>query len=187
MATARTKKSRPAKKAAEDTVASKRAAVKEANVSLGQDIMKMRDDQGMKFQEIADDLRITPGKVHFLYACATVKPKDRIKWSDDDDLAAKIVDARDDDELSWGLISARAGVPESRVRKLYTDTTGKSTLGMSIGKGGRKPTNGAKPASKTAKAAKGRVSTAKGKAKPPAAEPAAAKSKVARRVRRRTS
>lgn len=183
MAPPKTARKRAAAKAeVDESAAGKRAAVKAANETLGQDIKTMRDDDGKKFSEISEELGIASGKVLFLYACASVKPKDKIKWKTDDELASGIVSARDDDGLSWGLISARAGVPESRVRKVYTDTTGKSTLGMSIGKGGRKPANG-KPVARPGKAAAS--AKAKATAAKPAAKPAVAKKKVAVKVKRK--
>lgn len=38
---------------------------------------------------------------------------------------------------SWGEIAVRCGIPESRVRKLFSETTGTRSEGLRIGKGGR--------------------------------------------------
>lgn len=49
-----------------------------------------------------------------------------------------VVKMRDQDKLSWGDISVRLGVPESRVRSIYRGENGtKKDLGLRIGKGGR--------------------------------------------------
>lgn len=44
---------------------------------------------------------------------------------------------RDDDQLSWGDIAVRLGLPESRVRAAYRSVGIKKDLGLRIGKGGR--------------------------------------------------
>jgi hypothetical protein len=81
-------------------------------------IKKMRE-QGKPWAEIADKLKMTAGRAQFILLASEVKPKDRIKFDGDDDLAQKIVAARDDDGLSWPLISARSGVTEGRVKDIY--------------------------------------------------------------------
>lgn len=40
-------------------------------------------------------------------------------------------------EVSWGELSARAGTPESRLRKQFEQYTGVSSEGLRMGKGGR--------------------------------------------------
>lgn len=109
-------------------------------------------ESGEKWNEIAERLGIAEGLAMQLFNNDQVKPKDRIK-GDEDEVAAGIVSARNDDQQSWGLIAARAGMPESRVRKIYRDTTGDSDKGNRIGKGGRYPA-GVTPPEKPAKAAK---------------------------------
>lgn len=44
---------------------------------------------------------------------------------------------RNDQQLSWGEISVRLGIPESRVRALYRANDTKQDKGLRIGKGGR--------------------------------------------------
>lgn len=100
---------------------------------------------GSSFAEIADELDISVGKAKLFYLVGQVDPTDRIEAKNDADLAKKVVAARDKDKLSWGVISARTGVAESRLRKIYTDTTGNDTLGNRIGKGGRFPSNEVRP------------------------------------------
>ena len=140
-----------------------------------------RRKSGEKYGPIAADLGITVGKAIFLYECATVAPKDKIRFTDTDELGEKIVAARNAG-VSWGRISARTGVPEGRVRSTWENATGKSAMGESIGKGGRKA-NGvvAKPKAKAKAAPK-----AKAAAKP-AAEKTAPKAVIRRKIKPRAA
>lgn len=137
------KKQAPAKKAAAKKAAAKKEEA-ESTRSLGANdpdfqakVVDLRDNQEMKWSEIADELDCTAGKAILAYDIVNMPAKDKIKAKDEDELAAAIVSARDDDQNSWGRISARAGIPESRVRKIYEDATGNSSRGLRIGKGGR--------------------------------------------------
>jgi hypothetical protein len=112
---------------------------------------------GSDFAEIAEQLDISVGKAKLFYLVGQTDPADRFEAKNDADLAKRVVALRDKDKLSWGIISARSGVPESRLRKIYEDTTGTPTLGNRIGKGGRFPSGETPPKpvkAKTAKAAK---------------------------------
>lgn len=115
-------------------------------------VVKLRDEDEMKWGEIAEELECTPGKAMLAHMIATIPPRQQIKWKTEEELAEKIVAARNDTTLSWGFIAAstRPVVAESKVRKLFTDTTGTPTRGLRIGKGGRYPgdenPNGDKPA-----------------------------------------
>ncbi len=51
--------------------------------------------------------------------------------------AENVRELRKDASLSWGEIACRCGVPESKVRKLFTETTDLKSQGQRIGKGGR--------------------------------------------------
>lgn len=142
-----TKKAPAKKAAAKKAAASKKEAPAKADAtprSLGandpdfqEKVVELRDGQEMKWSEIADELNCTAGKAILAYEIVNMPAKDKIKTKDEDELAAAIVAARDDDQDSWGRISARAGIPESKVRKIYEDTTGNSSRGLRIGKGGR--------------------------------------------------
>ena len=151
------------------TVAEPDEAEESDNVALTRDIVRLRDDEEKNWSEIAEELEISQGRTILLYLKATLRPEDVVKWTDDDDLGKKIVKMRDDDQISWGVIGVRCQVPESKVRRLYLDTTGISSVGLRIGKGGRYPAdeNGANGAatprvSKAAskKAAAGEASSA---------------------------
>lgn len=48
-----------------------------------------------------------------------------------------ITPMRDEQKLSWGEISVRVGVPESKIRTCYRATGAKKDVGLRIGKGGR--------------------------------------------------
>ncbi len=116
-----TKKKAVAKKAAATTESSRTRHDREA---LMPQVVELRDS-GLGWEKIASELGIDPGLARLLWMTATVKPKDRIK-GDEDEVAAGIVEARDEDKNSWGLIAARARLPESKVRKIYEETTGES-------------------------------------------------------------
>jgi hypothetical protein len=147
-------------------------------------IVSMREEHAT-WDEIADAVGISAGKVTKIHMSASVKPKDRIKGRTDEDIAAAIVKARDEDQLSWGQIMVRSGLPETRCRKIYENVTGNSTRGNRIGKGGRYPdgivpperaSKGKEEAAK--KAAASKAATAKAPAKKPAAKKAPVKSKL---------
>lgn len=94
--------------------------------------------EGDKLSDVATKFHITPGKAALIKMQAEVKPKDRIKADNDKDLAKLIVAARKEG-ASWGLIMARSGLGEGRVRSLYKSGSGKDSKGDRIeGKGGRK-------------------------------------------------
>lgn len=78
-----------------------------------------------KWSDIGEELGITPGKAQFLVMVSEVKPKDKIKFTSDEELAEKVIAARDTDLLSWGLIAARSGVSEGKIKRLYEEGGGK--------------------------------------------------------------
>lgn len=131
-----TKKKTAAKKAP-----AKKVAASSGDAALGKQIASMRDE-GQSWADIADTLEIKPGKAMFLHMCATVKPSEKITFKDDADLAKKVVAARDKENLSWGTIMARTGLSGGKLRQLYEEASGTSTLGQRIGKGGRPPGSG---------------------------------------------
>jgi hypothetical protein len=51
-------------------------------------------------------------------------------------LGAQIVRARADGQ-SWGIIAARAGMPEGRVRRIFKDVSAIDSRGLRVGQGGR--------------------------------------------------
>lgn len=105
-------------------------------------VVALKDDEELTWAAIAEQLECGQGKAILAYMRATVQPGERVKWSSEADLATKVVSMRDEDSLSWGVIGVRLGVSESRVRKIYSDTTGINSVGTSIGKGGRHPGGG---------------------------------------------
>lgn len=125
---------------------------------VGARIAKMRENK-TPWATIAEELGIGAGKAQLLYLQHQVAPSDRIEGRNEADLAKRIVSARDNQKLSWGAISARSGLTESRCRRIYEDTTGTPALGNRIGKGGRYASEADRPvkepkAAKTPKAAK---------------------------------
>lgn len=189
MATATKKKAAakkaPAKKStSEDSGKITREERLAARKELGETIVELREG-GAKWEEIAGEVGTSTGRAMLIYFEATVKPKDKIKGADDEELGEKIVAARDEDKLSWGQIMARTGFSETRCRKLYEEASGNSTRGHRIGKGGRYPdgtTPPPRPAA-TKKAAAKKAPAKKAAAKKGAASgpsgPAAAAKKIA--------
>jgi hypothetical protein len=165
-----------------------REDIQERLADLGTKVAKLRDkDPAPSWKDISTTLEIGQGKVMLAYLFHTTDPKDRIKGRNEDELAKNVVKARDGG-LSWAIISARAGIPESTARGLYEKTTGSSTKGNRIGKGGRYPgdSNGAGPVKKAVakkavakKAAPVKKAVAK---KQPAAKSAPVKKAVAKKV-----
>jgi len=145
----RTKKAAPAPE--EEASPKEQRAAK--NGALMEQVVGMRAD-GKKWSEITEALGIPAGKAMFLemkaqVAAGEVKP---ISFKDDADLTNKIVKARNEDLLSWGQISARTGVSEGKLKKLYE--TGGGEKGHRIGKGGRFPAGVDRPEKSTKQTAK---------------------------------
>lgn len=140
----------------------KKAAKKEQEEAKdhGPQVVKLKNG-GSSWAEIAEKLGISQGKAQLAFLRENTPAEDRINAKNEADLAKRIVSARDKDKLSWGIISARSGVPESRCRKIYEEATGTSSRGNRIGRGGRFPSDEVRPAkapkapkAKTAKEAK---------------------------------
>lgn len=118
-----------------------------------------------KWSEIGEQLGITPGKAQFLVMCSEVKPKDKIKFTSDEELGEKVVAARDEELLSWGLIAARSGVSEGKIKRLYEEAGGKGPQNVASARAGDGEATPRKAKGKgKAKAAKGKVAR-KGKGK----------------------
>jgi hypothetical protein len=120
-------------------------------------IVRLRKNEGLKWEEIAARMNAGAGKCMFAFMVGTSEPMKTVN-------PAAIAKARSAGE-SWGLIAARASLPEGKVRKMFEEATGKSARGERIGKGGRPPgsTNGTAPAKKAAKATKAPAKTAAAK------------------------
>lgn len=72
------------------------------------------------------------GKLMFLRSVGEVEDKDRIKFRSEEDLPAKIQAARDEN-VSWGLIAARTGLPESKIRSIYEAEYGEGSSKLAGG------------------------------------------------------
>lgn len=95
-------------------------------------ILEARED-GKSWAEIKEmSGGMSLGKLMFLREVGVVEDKDRIKYRSEDDLPDKIAAAREDN-LSWGVIAARAGLPESRIRSLYESKFGEGSSKMAGG------------------------------------------------------
>lgn len=140
-----------------------RADAKIRDPKLRDQVVALRDNKGMAWAEIAEKLGVGVILVQLLYMQANVKPSEKITAKNDTELAKKVRTARDKDKLSWGWIAARAGLPESRVRRLYVEAGG-TLEGNRIGKGGRYA-DGTKPSpAPKAKKTTAKKSTAKSRA-----------------------
>lgn len=102
-------------------------------------IVALRDDEGYKWDQIAEAVGEATGKCMLIYNFKKLPKNQRIKGATADD----IVRLRDEESLSWGDIVVRVGYPESSVRSMYSEATGRATQGLRIGKGGRHPKSGA--------------------------------------------
>lgn len=114
-----------------------------------EEVLKLRDTEGMKWGEVAEAMGISSGKAILVYNFATLKPKDKIK----DPTPADVQRFRDVEGLSWGILMARTGLSEGALRSMYEEKAGRSAKGTRVGKGGRFPgeTSGDKPAPAAAK------------------------------------
>lgn len=104
------------------------------NAKIAQEAHRLRDS-GMSQQEIAEKVGLNITHVGNLLRWATAEP---ITWSDYDDLAPKIAEARDKEKISWAGIAMRAGVTKGVVQSLYREQTQKDPHKSDIGKGGRR-------------------------------------------------
>jgi hypothetical protein len=86
-------------------------------------LVELINDEGKTINSAADALGIDPATANWLYTVASVKPKDRIKGSDEE-VAARIVELRDVENTPWHHIAARAGLSISKTKAIYTETTG---------------------------------------------------------------
>lgn len=114
-----------------------------------EEIVSLRDSHGRKWPEISEAMGIPAGKCILMYEWIKVPAKARIK----NVTPEQVVQLRKEGE-SWGSISAMTSVSESSLRTMYESSTGKSSVGNRIGKGGRYPSNATKPAKAEAPAKK---------------------------------
>lgn len=147
---------------AESSSAEERAAKIEAQTKQ---VVKLRDS-GSKFEEIAETVGITPGRAIFLYDAATLEDSERITFKNDEDLGKKLIKLRG--TLSWGKISARSGVSEPKLKRLFEEAGGEAN--SRLGKGGRHA--GDAGPKKTAVRTRGKS------AKPTAAKPSAVRTRT---------
>ena len=113
-------------------------------------------ERGWKYHEIADRVGIGIIKVQTLsYANEVEKVEPTTK---------NVVNLRDKEQMSWGKIAAATSLTETAVKKMYSETTGKSHREADLGRGGRPPKE-AKAAKKTTKTTAKKTATKKQPAK----------------------
>ena len=113
---------------------------------LAEQVVKLRDDEGLKWNEIHEAIGIATGKLMLHYSWAKLPKKEQVKNATGQDVARLRADG-----LSWGDISIRTGINENACRNMFEEATGQSTRGNRIGKGGRHPGEG-DPAPRSKKA-----------------------------------
>lgn len=126
---------------AEKTEAEKPKRKKIDLIELGDRVVELKDNQGLKWNEVVEAIpEAGSGRIQLAYMIATTLEEDQIKWESEDDLAPQVVEARNAGQ-SWGQITARTRplVAETKVRALFEKTTETSAKGHRIGKGGRWP------------------------------------------------
>lgn len=106
------------------------------------DLVKEDVAEGMKQKDIAAKHSISQGRASFLMQAASVKPSQKVKWTDAT-LPGLVKKARENEHLSWALIMIRYGISEGRARAAYRDAGG-NDKGHRIGRGGRHPGDGTK-------------------------------------------
>lgn len=114
-----------------------RATTLTLDKDLIEQVVQLRDQEEKKWDEIAEITQVASGKCMLAYAAGTLPKKELVKNA----TAADVIRLRDEDSLSWGQISVRCQLPESTCRTLYTESSGNTTKGLRIGKGGRHPGN----------------------------------------------
>ena len=127
-------------KATKPKSAAKKAAPKKADgptraekrQALLENVMSLVDGDGLSFDEAAKKLGVNRSTVIDLHVIGSVKPKDRIKGSEEE-VAAEIVRQRDEENVAWHVISARAGITKTQARAIYEETSGSdSRQGMAV-------------------------------------------------------
>jgi hypothetical protein len=113
-----------------------------ALADLQKQVVRMRDKEEKPWHEIAGETGESAGKCMLAYEMAHLPASEKVTAKTDAAMAKEIVRLRDKQGLSWGSIVARTDIPESRLRSIYEATTGQSTKGNRIGKGGRHPGDG---------------------------------------------
>lgn len=178
-----TRSDRKAASKTQDDGPSKRDLQRQRNAELRERVVELREAEA-SWQEIAEEIESTPGKAQFLFMQHVVSktPKLRIKHSDEDELVAGIVEAREanDQHSSWGWIAARTGVSEGKVKAL-AEEAGIQVAGTNVAVARAEANGGGTKADgKTRTQAKTGRSTKKGAT----GKAAAAKKRAAKRASR---
>jgi Meckel syndrome type 1 protein len=149
---------------------SKREAAAQRDLELAPKVKEMRDN-GASWADVKDKLGVDQPKGQVLLKMASVRPKDRIKAANDEELAEKIVAARNDQGLSWADIAVRAGITMGKVKSLFEAGGGGSAAESRVQKAEK-----AAPKAKAKAEPKAKATPAK-KAAPAKGKPAATKTR----------
>jgi hypothetical protein len=96
------------------------------------DIVKMRNQDGMNWTDIAAHYGVSQGRAMFAYKRGTIE---LLPGMNEKTIPKTIVKLRHESN-SWADIAVMVGVAEGRAMKIWEDTTGEPSLGNRIGKGG---------------------------------------------------
>lgn len=83
-----------------------------------------------EIKELSGDMSL--GKLMHLHEIGITDPADVISFKSDADLADKL-DAGRKSNLSWGVLSARTGLPEGKIRRIYEEVFGKGSSKLKEG------------------------------------------------------
>lgn len=141
-------KAKPAAKPKAASRAPKAGNIDPRDLETQRKVAELRSN-GKSWTEVAAALKTTlgnKGRLELAYFYSTVKPKDRIRGTEDE-ISVKIVEAREAKQ-PWGLIAARCDMAEGAVRKLFEAASGSSAKGQNVAQLRKAEREGSKPAAK---------------------------------------
>jgi hypothetical protein len=101
-------------------------------------VVKLRDQEEMKWEQISEAMGAPTGICMLAYERGKVRPKDKVKNA----TPADIVQMRIAESLSWAKIMARTDLSEQAARSMFDEAQSKKGItarGHRIGRGGRHP------------------------------------------------
>ena len=94
--------------------------------TLAPQVVALRKE-GVTFRDIAEQLDIRYPQAVLSYKIGTTTKKQRAEWAIEDraELAAKVAEARDEQNTSWFDLQAWTGKSQTTLKALYTEATGR--------------------------------------------------------------
>ena len=106
---------------------------------LRDQIVKMKNEQGMTYKEISEALGVGQPRVNVLYREAYLPVDEHVDYDDPAAVADHVVWLREGQKLSWDVIASRMPwVPKGRIKHMFEDRTGHPAQASDIGRGGRR-------------------------------------------------